>query len=180
VSGRRRRGLCARGMEETRLSPHTASEPFRPTVVVRNRYSTWPRGPFSRGRFPKRPRFPLAHARMPLYGHWWGCRATQVTWQSLGITWHPHSGTNRIHLARRFAPTWHRELRRSTRGGGRSKMMGSPRSQYEGNLTAAAHGVGAFYPYGRSQKPLLCFGSGAVLARSLGKSAHTWQRRTRG
>src|SRR2546428_353898 len=40
------------------------------------------------------------------------------------MTWHPNSGTNRIHLARRFAPTWHRELRRSTRGGGRSKMMG--------------------------------------------------------
>src|SRR2546425_5943717 len=73
-------------MEETRLSPHTASEPFRPTVVVRNRYSTWPRGPFSRGRFPKRPRFPLAHARMPLYGHWWGCRATQVTWYHLATT----------------------------------------------------------------------------------------------
>ena len=98
----------------------------------------------------------------------------------LGITWQPPSGTNCVLLPRRFAPTWHPELRRSTRGGGRSKMTGSPRSPYEGNLTVAAHGVGAFYPHGRSQKPLLCFGSGAVLAHSLGKSAHTWQRRTRG
>ena len=58
----------------------------------------------------------------------------------LGITWQPRSGTNCIHLARRFAPTWHPELRRSMRGGGRSKMTWSPRSPYEGNLTVAAHG----------------------------------------
>ena len=60
--------------------------------------------------------------------------------KSLGITWQPRSGTNCIHLARRFAPTWHPELRRSTRGGGRSRMTWSPRSPYEGNLTVAAHG----------------------------------------
>ena len=111
---------------------------------------------------------------------WWGCRASQVTWQSLGMTWQPHSDTNRIHLAGPFASTWHPELPRSVRGAGRSKMTGSPRSRYEGNLTVAAHGVGAFYPHGSTQKPLLCFGSGAVFVHSLGKNAHTWQLRMRG
>ncbi len=111
---------------------------------------------------------------------WWGCRASQVTWQSLGLTWQPHSDTNRIHLAGPFASTWHPELPRSVRGAGRSKMTGSPRSRYEGNLTVAAHGVGAFYPHGSTQKPLLCYGCGAVFVHSLGKNAHTWQLRMRG
>src|SRR2546422_9254737 len=42
-------------MKETSPSPHTGSEPFTPTVGVKNRYSVLARGRFSPARLAKAP-----------------------------------------------------------------------------------------------------------------------------
>src|SRR6266581_4032291 len=50
-------------MKETSLSPHTGSEPFTPTAVLKNRYSVfWLGGGFRPLAWQKRPHLATAHA----------------------------------------------------------------------------------------------------------------------